>query len=193
MDRRQKKTREAIFTAFTSLLAEKGYHQISVQEIIDRADVGRTTFYAHFETKDYLLKDLCEELFGHIIDTALGLPGNRYRCDCADGSDSVFRHLIKHLQENDRNILELLSSENNELFLGFFKSNLKRLIVSLYGEQGLLKKNGLPEDYVINHISATFVETVSWWLSRKRKECPEEVTEYFLTLVRPLIEEQEVK
>ncbi len=77
--------------------------------------------------------------------------------------------------------------------MGFFKSNLKRLIVSLYGEQGLLKKNGLPEDYVINHISATFVETVSWWLSRKRKECPEEVTEYFLTLVRPLIEEQEVK
>lgn len=189
MDRRQKKTREAIFAAFTSLLAEKSYHQISVQEIIDAADIGRTTFYAHFETKDYLLKDLCEELFGHIIDTAMGLPKGHYHCTCGSAEDSVFLHLLRHLQENDRNILELLSSENNELFLGYFKSNLKKLIVFRYAEKGLLKEKGLPEDYLVNHISATFVETVSWWLSRNRKESPEEMTEYFLTLMRPIIEE----
>jgi len=190
MDRRQKKTREAIFAAFTSLLAEKSYHQISVQEIIDGADIGRTTFYAHFETKDYLLKDLCEELFGHIIDTAMGLPSGHYHCTCGSAEDSVFLHLFRHVQENDRNILELLSSENNELFLGYFKTNLKKLILSQYAEKGLLREENLPEDYLVNHISATFVETVSWWLSGNRKESPEEMTEYFLTLIRPVIEER---
>ena len=117
MDRRQKKTRDAIFSAFAELLSQKHYNQISVQEIIDAANVGRTTFYAHFETKDYLLKSLCEELFGHIIDTAMGLPHGHYHYSCGNKTDSVFLHLVRHLQENDRNILELLSSENNEIFM----------------------------------------------------------------------------
>ena len=187
MDRRQKKTREAIFTAFTALLAEQHYNQISVQEIIDKADIGRTTFYAHFETKEYLLKDLCEELFGHIIDTAMGIPHSHYHYSCGNSQDSVFLHLLRHLQENDRNILELLSSQNNDLFLRYFKDNLKKLIISQYKEKGLLKNKELPEDYLVNHISSSFVETVSWWLSQDRKESPENITQYFLAVIEPIL------
>ena len=62
MDRRQRKTREAIFKAFTELLSAKDFDQITVGEIIKLSDVGRSTFYSHFETKDFLLKELCEEL-----------------------------------------------------------------------------------------------------------------------------------
>lgn len=187
MDRRQRKTREAIFQAFTTLLAQKNYNQISVQEIIDTANIGRTTFYAHFETKDYLLKDLCEELFGHIIDTAMGLPHGHYHYSCGNATDSVFLHLLRHLQENDRNILELLSSQNNEIFIQYFKSNLKKLIVTQYAEKGLLKNSKLPKDYLVNHISSSFVEAVSWWLSRNMQESPEEITEYFLASIEPIL------
>ena len=179
MDRRQRKTRDAIFGAFTRLLEKRAYNQITVQEIIDEADIGRATFYAHFETKDYLLKDLCEELFGHIIDTAIGLPHGHCHYSCGEKSDSVFLHLLRHLQENDRNILALLSSQNNEIFLQYFKTNLKKLIKTQFADSGRLNSSTLPEDYLVNHISSSFVETVSWWIRRGMRETPEELDEYF--------------
>lgn len=187
MDRRQRKTREAIFTAFTELLSKKNFNQISVQEIIDAANIGRTTFYAHFETKEYLLKDLCEELFGHILDTAMGLPHGHYHYNCGSSTDSVFLHLLRHLQENDRNILELLSSQNNEIFLRYFKEDLKKLIVAQYADKGLLQNAGLPEEYLVNHIASSFVETAEWWISRQMQETPEQITEYFLSVMEPVL------
>ncbi|SHF53470.1 TetR/AcrR family transcriptional regulator [Devosia limi] len=56
MDRRVRKTREALYSAFAALVAEKGYDQLSVRAILDEADVGRTTFYAHFKAKEDLLR-----------------------------------------------------------------------------------------------------------------------------------------
>ncbi len=187
MDRRQRKSRDAIFAAFTSLLSQKSYNKITVGDIIERADVGRATFYAHFETKDYLLNELCRELFGHIIKTAMGLPDGHYHCTRGSATDSVFLHLLRHLQENDLNILGLLSSQNNEIFLKYFKSNLKELIITQYADKGKLKNSGLPPEYVINHVASAFVETVDWWISRGRKEKPEVINEYFLTAIEPVI------
>ena len=77
MDRRQKKTRNAIFKAFTTLLSQKDFAHITVGEIIELADVGRATFYAHFETKDFLLKEFSQELFCHVFDMERNLA-------CAD-------------------------------------------------------------------------------------------------------------
>ena len=106
MDRRQRKSREAIFAALTELLSEKEFAQITVGEIIARADVGRATFYAHFETKDFLLKELCAELFCHVLDAARGAE-HRHIFDC-EAPDSAFLHLLQHLQKNDNHILDLL-------------------------------------------------------------------------------------
>lgn len=183
MDRRQKKTREAIFKAFCGLLSKKHYNQITVGEIIEEADVGRATFYAHFETKDYLLKELCEELFGHVFESAEhGGDGHKYIFDC-DAKSSVFLHLLEHLQKNDHNILDLLSCESNELFLRFFKENLKRLINNQLPLFEAKRSPKLPEDFWINHISASFVEAVKWWIENGMKESPETLAEYFLDAI----------
>ncbi len=183
MDRRKRKTREAIFKAFISLLSKKSFQQITVEEIINEADVGRATFYAHFETKDFLLKELCNELFCHIFDSiSAEKPDHRHIFVC-DAPSSVFLHLFNHLQKNDNNILELLSCRNNDLFLRYFKENLIILVknqLSLFQSE---KNSKLPESFLINHIASTFVETLRWWVDNGRKESPEKITEYFLLSV----------
>ncbi len=183
MDRRQKKTREAIFNAFTELLSKKHYNQITVGEIIEKADVGRATFYAHFETKDFLLKDLCEELFCHVFDaTEDGEEKHRHIFSC-DAPSSVILHLLQHLQKNDNRLLDLLACENNELFLRYFKENLIRLIKKRPHLFGGEKPRELPDDYWINHIAATFVETISWWLRNGMNESPQMLANYFYTAI----------
>lgn len=179
MDRRQKKTREAIFAAFIELLSKKDFSQITASEIIERADVGRATFYSHFETKDFLLKELCEELFCHIFD-AMEQNKNHHKhiFDC-DAPESVFLHLFQHLQKNDNNILKLLSSQNNELFLQYFKQNLNKLVADRLFLFQSDKSEKLPESFRINHITSTFVESLKWWIENGMKESPETITEYF--------------
>ena len=183
MDRRQRKTRESIFAAFTALLEKKDYSHITVGEIIEQADVGRATFYAHFETKDFLLKELCEDLFCHVADYAVSAkPQHKHIFQC-DTQGSVFLHLFEHLLKNDNHILDLLSCRNNDLFLQYFKYHLRKLAISQIEFFEARKNPKLPDSLWIDHICSTFVETVRWWIDNGMKESPETITEYFYLAV----------
>lgn len=179
MDRRQRKTREAIFHAFCDLLSKKHYNQITVGEIIALSDVGRATFYAHFETKDFLLKELCRELFCHIFDATCDNPENHSHIFACEAPASVCLHILQHLQKNDHNILKLLTCENNELFLGYFKENLKVLFEKQLPNYAQRKPRGLPDSLWSDHVSSTFIETVRWWIDNGMEETPQKITDYF--------------
>ena len=181
MDRRIRRTREAIFSAFCELLAKKHFDKISVAEIIEAADVGRATFYSHFETKDYLLKELCGELFCHIFDSAQKRTDHRHIFEC-DSGDEVFLHLFEHFYNDDNRIRSLLCSQNNTLFLTYFRQGLKKMLED-YGITSLCKSPELPQDYTANHIAASFVETVSWWSDRGMTEPPKVICGYFMLAV----------
>ena len=182
MDRRQRKTRQAIFQSFTALLSQKPFHRITVGEIIEKADIGRATFYAHFETREDLLQAFCQELFCHIFDTEQRDSTHRHIFDC-EGADSPFLHLFYHVQKNDNHILSLLGSENNELFGVYFRRSLSLLVEHQYPLFAPKKPKNIPEDFWKNHITATLWETLNWWLQNGRIQSPETITEYFLSCV----------
>ena len=168
MDRRQQKTRKAIFHAFSTLLEKKSYNHITVQEILDTANIGRSTFYAHFETKDELLNAVCKELFGHIIDSAMDKTHIHGLYSNEEMPQSVFCHLLQHLQENDNNILGLLSCESSEVFLRYFKDSLNELVQTQFVNHNRKQNQDLPQEFLVNHISGSFVEMVLWWLKDKK-------------------------
>jgi AcrR family transcriptional regulator len=78
MDRRVRKTQAAVYSAFVALIIERGYDAISVQDIIDEADVGRTTFYAHFRSKKELLVYGFERLREELMAIGSGQVSERW-------------------------------------------------------------------------------------------------------------------
>lgn len=185
MDRRQIKTRATIFTAFTSLLEEKSYNSITIQNIIDKALIGRSTFYSHFETKEDLANALCTELFDHIVTTAMNQQSTGGLYFCNNASYSVTCHIMHHLLENDHNILTLLSCESSELFIQSFKNRMDDLVRNLILNDK--QSYPVPQEFLISHISSTFVETIQWWLKGDKKQSPEELDRYFHAVIDPII------
>jgi AcrR family transcriptional regulator len=183
MDRRQRKTRQAIFSAFTELLGKKDFDCITVEQIIKKADIGRATFYAHFETKDYLLKELCDELFCHIFDSSEGNERAHTHIFECEAPDSVFLHLFMHLKNNDNHIKDLLMSSNNQLFLQYFKKGVKEISkrqISLLTSQ---KTEQIPTDFLIEHMANTFISTVAWWAENGMQQTPQKINEYFMAML----------
>lgn len=170
MDRRQQKTRNAIFKAFSKLLEKKRYEHITVQEIIDEADIGRSTFYAHFETKDHLLKSMCSDIFEHIF------AGNA--CEYMEKTEDLtsrLAHILWHLNEHKNDIIGILSSESKDIFMGYLKEYLTELF-SLYLSDFNLD---IPKDFLLNYLTGSFSETILWWVNNKMQTPSENVAMYY--------------
>ena len=105
MDRRQRRTRSLIFRAFSALLEKKNYSSITVQDIIDEADIGRSTFYAHFDTKDELLKALCTDIFDHVFSEAI-LSEEKHDFSHHSSFRDRITHILYHLQEKQQGLVQ---------------------------------------------------------------------------------------
>lgn len=190
MDRRQQKTRAAIFSAFSELLSRKSYSKITVQDIIDEANVGRTTFYAHFETKDDLLKELCTDIFDHVISSSLNIePSHDFSLSESAPSD-IISHILFHLRDSKKNIIGILSCESGDLFLQYFKTYLNRLLSQWIPQPQQPPLSGVPREFLIDHVSGSFVNMVQWWIRNNLRQTPEELSGYFWAVTGPILEGQ---
>src|SRR5262250_2600182 len=98
-DRRIRRTKKLLHQALISLALEKNYDSITVQEILDRADVGRSTFYVHFKSKDELLISGTHELEESLNAAVQGQRSSAKAHDAIVGFSGVmFAHASEYRQ-----------------------------------------------------------------------------------------------
>lgn len=180
MDRRQRKTRQAIFAAFEELVERERYSAITVAQIIELADVGRSTFYEHFETKDELLRSMCTEMFDHIF------AGVDARCSTHSGlkaSDLQGRlaHLLYHLRDTYGSICGKLLEEGEPIFTSYFSGKL----AELFERDIPPAPEGMPRDLEVGMLVSAFCRVIVWWFANGASCEPERVTAWFMGFLAP--------
>lgn len=182
VDRRTQRTRRQLSQALVDLIEEKRFDDITVQNVVDRADVGRSTFYSHFRDKE----DLFEQQWERFIETLAG----RIDWDKAGkGSFVPVGHLFQHLQEAQSFYRGLLRSRKIE---PIFKSGIEYLSQEIKAalNQRLKAKRrqpGVPIPILANHLATQLFALLKWWLDAGMPYPPEKMDEVFHRLVNPTL------
>jgi AcrR family transcriptional regulator len=177
MDARVRRTRDALGDALVALMQEKPFDTITVQDVVDRAKVGRSTFYAHFSDKDDLLMSDAEEFF-EAISMTLSVRG--------DKSDRVFpvREFFSHITEAKQFLDALVSSgkfhDNMELAHGVFARGIERRLAELPRGQGIAAAERPAIAFA--HAGA-LLSLLKWWVDRGMRQPPEEMDQLFHRMV----------
>jgi len=176
-DARVRRTRDALGDALVALMQEKPFETITVQDVLDRAQVSRSTFYAHYSDKDDLLMSDAEEFF-ESISMALSVHG--------DKSDRVFpvMEFFVHLSDVQPFYKALVKSgkfqENMELARGHFARGIERRLSELPRGKSI-PPHQLPA-IAFTHAGA-LLSLLMWWLDRGMRESPAEMDELFHRMI----------
>lgn len=180
MDKRQIKTRKAIFTAFDELLSIKSYSEITVQDIIEKADIGRGTFYAHFGKKDDLLNELSREVFNSV-----------FACKCSeecihdkeakkDDFITMVEHTLLHIKSTREQFYNLFKCDGREIFMGVFKVYLKELFRDSLFENGLSYFKNIEEEIALEILECAFIGILEHWVSSDFKHSEKELAKQYV-------------
>jgi len=191
MDRRQQKTRQAIIDAFVSLLNKSSYEKVSVKDIIEAANVGRSTFYSHFETKDELARQICYSLFEHIFSHVIPSCSTHDFSVMPQNAETRIAHILYHLRDKREYYLGIISYDDGTMFLRFFRDYmLQKISIKMTGPyQEFIQR--VPEDFLVNSLTSSFVGMICWWLKNNMQPGPEVVANYYMALINPAIAEFE--
>jgi Transcriptional regulator len=157
MDRRVLKTQKSVMKAFSELLAEKDFNQITINEIADRADVSRGTVYLHYIDKFDLLDKCMDIYFNKLFENCMPLD---------DTNSLPSKYLIvqtfEYLEQHASIYIALLNNKG----VPAFRKRMSAAIQDSLSE--LVEASGIDQDVsrevLIQFLSSAIVGVLEWWI-----------------------------
>ena len=191
MDRRVQRTLQSLRTALLDLIKEKDYDEISIEEITERANVGRTTFYLHYKDKEDLLMEefstimyeraqaLSEIPFSVWVPVSeedlkknIALQPLLLVFDHIHNNSELYNLLLK--STNSSKIIERIRKISTDAIVKFVEAKMETDPIPLLSE--------VPIEFFAAFFSGALISIVSWWIREDMRHTPEEVTNMFRSL-----------
>jgi len=176
-DRRSQRTRHLLGAALVELIREKDYGTITVSDIIERANVGRSTFYSHYRDKD--------ALFLGELDRVIEILSERL-----PGQEEIpffpSLGLFRHVGEEFELYKSLLWTPGIDLLIKHLQKSISQRVE--HGLQTSERKFDIPNPVLASFIAGSFLTLLKWWLENKMIYSPEQMDEIFKKLALSGIE-----
>ncbi|OIK08739.1 TetR family transcriptional regulator [Bacillus sp. MUM 116] len=162
VDRRVQKSQEAIKDAFIDLMSEKSFDHITIQDISNRANVGRRTIYDHYMDKYDLLDKLMEEHINKLRETS------EWACEMewVDATKTFFEYF-------ERNYLFFSTMLASKGAPSFHNKFLEFLIEAFKDEVDKVKNQGISEDVIVKFAASAYVGVLESWLKEGMPSPPD--------------------
>ena len=184
-DRRVKKKRELLQKALIELISERSYDAITVQDIVDRANVGRTTFYLHYNSKEELFVSCHEAIVSKFRIGALH-PLSKEEI-LSPTAPPGLTMAYKHLEEARPLLYSIFKGKDGLLILRRVRdSNAQEIeanLRSIFGEPN----SSVPLDVLANYLAGSQIALMQWWLEKRQRHSLEKLVQTFHRLQRAVI------
>jgi AcrR family transcriptional regulator len=182
-DRRSERTRRLLGDALNSLMLEGRYADLTVQDILDRANIGRSTFYAHYWDKDDLLASQIEHMIQALtrhVDIVSGdasglLPSLAFFRHVEEQYHMLYQAFVR------TNELELMTRLLRRYFCEHIEQRLRAI--------GAAALSDIEITVTAQGVVGTFLALLQWWLELEMPLRPEEMDAYFRQLVLPGVQQ----
>ena len=186
-DRRIQRTRQALHKAMISLVLERGYEGVTIKDVVNRANVGRSTFYAHYPSKEDLLTSEIEDLRATLVAeqrAALARHGG-----VSARSLGFSRALFEHAQVYREVYHVLVGERGASIIIARMRVLFKQLVQEELSE--LLPRsapNDVPQSALIQFVVGGLMSILTWWLEGESNLKAAQVDAIFRRLTIPAIE-----